>query len=455
MDDNNRLPDPPLQPTQPMDQDFQPFKQEAPGKAPSPASTAPLPPQKRRRFWRVALLIALLVAGGLAWRRHQQTASTTDTSQTASQTGATSKRGDRASQQPVGVATVEPRDINIIVNALGTVTPLASVTVVSQISGQLQEVGFTEGQNVKKGDFLAQIDPRPYEALKAQYEGQLAHDQGLLEQARANDIRYKTLLKHNSIARQTAEDQAYVVKQYEGTVRVDQALIDAQALNIGYARIVSPVDGRVGLRLVDPGNYIQASSSTGIAVITQTHPISVIFSVPEDALNKIAPRFHAGDRLVAYAYDRANVKQLAQGVVTTLDNQVDVTTGMVKLRAQFDNQDEALFPNQFVNIRLLVDTLQKVLAAPTAGVQHGAPGDYAYVIDADDKASVRVVKLGPTDGDMVAISSGLVAGDRVVIDGADRLREGASVRVVTTNKPSPDAKAKAEQSGEKSENAAH
>ena len=213
-------------------------------------------------------------------------------------------------------------------------------------------------------------------------------------------------------------------------MRADQALIDAQALNMAYSHIVSPVDGRVGLRLVDAGNYVQAASATGIAVITQLQPMSVIFSVPEDALSKIQPKMRDGGKLTAVAYDRSNVKMLASGVVTVLDNQVDTTTGMVKLRAQFDNQDEALFPNQFVNIRLLVDTLQNAIAAPTAAVQHGAPGDYTYVVAPDGKASVRVLKLGQTDGDHVAVTSGLSAGDTVVVDGADRLREGAEVRVV-------------------------
>jgi membrane fusion protein, multidrug efflux system len=327
--------------------------------------------------------------------------------------------------------TVQPRNLQVVVSALGTVTPLASVTVVSQISGALQEVAFAEGQHVKKGDFLAQIDPRPYEALKAQYEGQLAHDQGLLEQARADERRYRGLLKQNSIASQTAENQAYVVKQYEGTVRADQALVDAQALNLAYARIVSPLDGRIGLRLVDPGNYVQAGSSTGIAVITQLQPISVIFSVPEDALNKILPRMRDGAKLTALAYDRSNIRQIASGEVSVLDNQIDTSTGMVKLRARFDNSDEALFPNQFVNIRLLVDTLKGATAAPIAAVQHGAPGDFAYVVGADGKAAVRVLKLGQTDGDFVQILSGLAPGEMVVVDGADRLREGAEVRVLS------------------------
>lgn len=405
-----------------------------PGPAVAPASTppdpiAPRPPGGKTRWIVLIVLIALAILG---WKFFWQPAPEQPTAaQTSTPNAGTSRGAGRDGPQPVGVATVQPRDVKVVISALGTVTPLATVTVVSQISGYLQQVGFTEGQHVKKGDFLAQIDPRPYEALKAQYEGQLAHDQGLLEQARADDIRYQTLLKQNSIARQTAEDQVYIVKQYEGTVRADQALIDAQALNITYSHIVSPVDGRVGLRLVDAGNYVQAASTTGIAVITQLQPMTVIFSVPEDALGKIQARMRDGGKLTATAYDRSNVKLLATGAVTVLDNQVDTTTGMVKLRAQFDNQDEALFPNQFVNIRLLVDTLQNAIAAPTAAVQHGAPGDYTYVVGPDGKASVRVLKLGQTDGDYVAVTSGLSAGDVVVVDGADRLREGAAVRVVS------------------------
>jgi multidrug efflux system membrane fusion protein len=405
---------------------------EAPAAPGSGTQTQPgrLPPPSQKPWRWLALLVALVVAYG-GWRHFMQPAPEPAPSQTAQDQGGKAGRGsDRGGRQPVGVATVQPRDVNVVINALGTVTPIATVTVVSQISGYLQQVAFTEGQHVKKGDFLAQIDARPYEALKAQYEGQLAHDQGLLEQARVDDVRYQGLLKQNSIARQTAEDQKYIVQQYEGTVRSDQAQIDAQALNIAYAHIVSPVDGRVGLRLVDPGNYVTAGSTSGIAVVTQLQPMSVIFSVPEDALNKITPKMRDGAKLTAVAYDRANVKKVATGVVTVLDNQVDTTTGMVKLRATFDNQDEALFPNQFVNIRLLVDVLRNVVAAPTAAVQHGAPGDYTYVVSPDGKASVRVLKLGQIDGDQVQILSGLNAGDRVVVDGADRLREGAEVRVV-------------------------
>jgi len=357
-------------------------------------------------------------------------------------------KSDRGGPQPIGVAVVQKRNVAVSFNALGTATPLATVTVVSQISGYLREVAFTEGQRVKKGDFLAQIDDRPYQALKAQYEGQLAHDQGLLDQAKIDDARYQVLLKQNSIARQQAEDQIYIVKQYEGTVRSDQAQIDAQALNIAYCHIISPVDGRIGLRQVDAGNFVQAGASataTAIAVVAQTQPMTVVFSVPEDVLGKIAPKLRGGGQLDTSVFDRANVKKLADGKTYAIDSTVDTTTGMVKLRARFDNADEALFPNMFVNVRLLADMLPQVVAAPAAAIQHGAPGDYAYIVTPEGKASVRVVKLGQVDGDFVQVLSGLNPGDRVVIDGADRLREGADVRVVaeapTDGAPAPAAAA--------------
>jgi multidrug efflux system membrane fusion protein len=329
--------------------------------------------------------------------------------------------------QPVGAATIGTGNIRVIVNALGTVTPLATVTVRTQINGQLTEVGFKEGQAVKKGDFLAQVDPRPYQLLQAQYEGQLAHDEGLLNQARADLVRYQNLLKQDSIARQQAENQVYVVQQYEGTVKTDQALIDQQKLNITYTHIVAPVDGRVGLRLVDPGNYVQTSDTNGIAVITRLQPISVVFSIPEDNLPPVMSELRAGTTLTVTAFDRANVHELGTGQLSTTDNQIDTTTGTVRLRAQFENQDETLFPNQFVNVQLLVKTLQGVVTVPTSAVQRGAPGTYVYVIKADNTVAVRPVTLGTTDGDMVEVQSGLAPGERVVVDGADRLRDGARV----------------------------
>ncbi len=402
---------------------------ELPGSTANPAHEkgAGQPRGRRPKFIWIALIL-LALGAGWAWVHNHGPAT-----ETASRTGhGKGRHADIGGKAPVAIGSVGPRDLNVTIEALGTVTPITTVTVVSQIAGYLTQVAFTEGQHVKKGDFLAQIDPRPYEALKAQYEGQLAHDQGLLAQAQLDDARYNTLLKQNSIAAQTAQDQKFIVAQYQGSVRSDQAQIDAQTLNLVYAHIVSPLDGRIGLRLVDPGNYVQAGAATGIAVITQMQPMSVIFTVPEDSLDEILPKIRAGDKLVATVYDRADVKKLATGTVAALDSQIDTTTGMVKLRALFDNADEALFPNQFVNVRLTADTLKGALAAPLAGIQHGAPGDFAYVVK-DGKASVHVVKLGKTDGPYVQILSGLSAGDQVVVDGADRLREGAEVRIVTEN----------------------
>lgn len=337
-------------------------------------------------------------------------------------------RGEENAPQPVGVATIGTGDIKVVVTALGTVTPLATVTVKTQVNGQLMEVGFKEGQTVKKGDFLAQIDPRPFQLSEAQFEGQLIHDQGLLDQAKMDLARYQTLVKQNSIARQQAEDQVFIVKQYEGSVKLDQAQIDNQKLNLIYAHIVSPVDGRIGLRLVDPGNFVQTTDS-GLVVVAQMHPITVIFVVPEDDIPEIMAAMHAGTALEVTAYDRANVTPLSVGKVEALDSEIDPTTGTVKLRANFDNLDDKLFPNQFVNAQLLIKSLHGVVTVPSTAVQHGAPGTYVYVVGTDDTASARTVDLGPLDGAMFAVNKGLTPGDKVVVDGADRLRDGAKVLV--------------------------
>jgi membrane fusion protein, multidrug efflux system len=380
----------------------------------------PAPSIDKPRRSRLRLGVGLIVLIGLIAAAYEFVPWT----RTNRQTG-----GRPAPSQPVGAATIGQGDIRVLVNALGTVTPIATVTVQTQINGQLLQVGFTEGQLVKKGDFLAQIDPRPYELLQAQYEGQLAHDQGLLAQAQVDLARYQKLAEQNSIARQQYEDQIYIVQQYQGTVKLDQAQIDQQKLNVLYCRIVSPVTGRVGLRLIDPGNYVQTSNNTGIAVVTQMQPITVIFPIPEDDLPQIVPQLNAGTTLEVAAYDRANVKLLSTGRVIALDSQIDTTTGTVKVRAQFDNPDYALFPNQFVNAQLLVRTLHDAVTVPTSAIQRGAPGTYVYVINGDSTVSVRPVKLGPTDGPVAAVNSGLSVGERVVVDGGDRLREGMRVTV--------------------------
>jgi len=357
-----------------------------------------------------------------------------------------SGRAPGAPAQSVGAATAALDNVPVFVNALGTVTPLATVTVQSQISGYLVEVPFKEGQMVHKGDLLAQVDDRPYVALKEQYEGQLAHDKGLLTQAQMDLKRYQKLTAQNSIARQQAEDQIYIVEQDQGTVKADQALIDAQKLNIAYCHIVSPVTGRVGLRLVDPGNYVQPNSTTGIAVVTQLQPISVIFTVPEDDLPEIMTQLNADTKLQVTAFDRASVKKLGAGEVSAVDSQIDTTTGTVKVRAQFDNAERTLFPNQFVNAQLLVKTLQNAVTVPAGAVQLGSPGAtpggamgaYVYLVNSDNTVSVRQIKVGPTyvnanNASMTTITSGLAAGDRVVTDGADRLRDGLHVNVTTVD----------------------
>jgi multidrug efflux system membrane fusion protein len=331
--------------------------------------------------------------------------------------------------QPVGVATIGRGDIRLVIPALGAVTPLTTVTVNSQISGLLMSVGFKEGEEVHKGQFLAQIDPRPYQVALEQYQAQLARDEALLAQAQMDLTRYQALSQQVSIARQTYEDQVYIAKQDEGTVAADKALIKAQQLNLAYCHIVAPADGRVGLRLVDPGNYVQAGSSTGIVVLTLLKPISVIFTVTEDSLPQVLERLRANQAIAVTAFDRANVTELARGTVASIDNEVDTTTGTVKLRANFDNANERLFPSQFVNISLLLDTQHDVVTVPVAGVQRGAPGTYVYLVNQDDTVSVHPIKLGAQDGGFYAVTGGLTPGDRVVTDGADRLRDGAHVRI--------------------------
>jgi membrane fusion protein, multidrug efflux system len=340
---------------------------------------------------------------------------------------------------PVGVAPVGKGDIAVTLSQLGTVTPLAMVTVKTQISGYLMQVAFREGQMVNKGDFLAQIDPRPYQVALEQAQAQLAKDQALLKNAQLDLQRYNTLVAQNSIAKQTRDTQVSLVAQNEATVKSDQAQIDAQKLNLTYCRIVSPVTGRVGLRQVDPGNYVQTSDPSGIVVVTQLQPISVIFTLPEDNLPEVMKRMRAGAALPVTAYDRTGSTELANGKLDTVDNQIDTTTGTVKLRALFDNEQDILFPNQFVNVKLLVNTLHDADIVPSSAIQRGAPGTFVYLVKPDRTVAVQKVKLGPTDGQRTAILSGLEPNESVVIDGTDRLRDGAKVTVTPAESPKPAA----------------
>src|SRR6516164_6268576 len=327
-------------------------------------------------------------------------------------------------------------DIDVTLNALGTVTSLATVTIRSQISGQLVRVAYQEGQMINKGDLVAEIDSRPYELALAQAQGALERDQALLQAAELDLKRYQELAKTNAIPRQQLDQQSALVLQDRGLVMSDQAQIDAQKLNITYCHIAAPVSGRVGLRLVDQGNYVTPGDSGGIAVITQLRPISVVFTVAEDNLPQIGRRLRAEATLPVTAFDRSGATKLATGELKTLDNQIDTTTGTLKLRAEFANEDEILFPNQFVNIKLLVDVLHDTTIVPTSAIQRGAPGTFVYLVNADNTVTVRPVMLGPTSGDHVAVQSGLAAGDRVVIDGADKLRNGARIALRDPSGPS-------------------
>lgn len=340
---------------------------------------------------------------------------------------------------PVGVTPVAKGDMPVTLSQLGTVVPLAMVTVKTQISGYLVQVAFKEGQMVNKGDFLAQIDPRPYQVALEQAQAQLGKDQALLRNAQVDLQRYNTLVAQNSIAKQTRDTQVSLVAQYQATIQADQAQIDAQKLNLTYCRIVSPVTGRVGLRQVDPGNYVQTSDPNGIVVVTQLQPISVIFTLPEDNLPEVMRRLRSGAILPVTAYDRTGTNELAKGKVDTVDNQIDTTTGTVKLRAIFDNDQEVLFPNQFVNVKLLVNTLHDADIVPNSAIQRGAPGTFVYVVKPDRTVGVQKVKLGPTDGQRTAVVTGLEPGENVVVDGTDRLRDGAKVTVAPSEHPSEKA----------------
>jgi multidrug efflux system membrane fusion protein len=384
---------------------------------PGDTPTRPAPPAPRRRGagGRILIGLILILAAGAAWWMYPR-------SQPAN------PRGGRFGVPPVATASVTSGDINVTINALGTVTSLATITIKSQISGQLFAVNYTEGQIVKKGDLLVEIDSRPYQLALAQAQGALKRDQAMLESAKLDLERYQGLVKSNAIPRQQLDQQVALVKQDEGNLITDQAQIDTANLNIAYCHIIAPVNGRLGLRLVDPGNYVTPNDATGLVTITQLSPISVIFTTAEDNLPAILARLKAGATLAATAFDRSGSTKLGVGMVSTLDNQIDTTTGTLKLRAQFDNNDGALFPNQFVNISLLVDVLHNTPIIPTAAVQRGAPGTFVYLLDPQkNTVSVQKVVLGPTDGDRVAVKTGLKPGDQVVIDGADKLRDGIQV----------------------------
>jgi membrane fusion protein, multidrug efflux system len=370
----------------------------------------------KSRWW-IWLLVAVVLLIVVAWWTHRGT------------DPAAKGMMDMASRPVlVSTAVAHQGDIGINLNALGAVTPVYTVTVTSRVQGEITQVYYREGQMVQKGDPLVEIDPRPYQAALTQVEGQLAHDQAVLNEAKIDLQRYKEALNRNAIAKQQYDDQEQVVFQDEGTVKNDEGQLANAKVNLVYTHITAPIAGRVGLRLVDPGNIVQANSTTALVVITQLQPITVIFSIAEDQLSQIQQQLRKGKRLTAEAYDRDERIKLATGVLLTLDNVIDPTTGTLKLKAVFDNKDNALFPSQFVNIKLLVDTQHNVTLIPSPAIQRNAQGAFVYVIKDGQTASLRSITPGTTDGTSSAVE-GVEPQEVVAVNGFDRLLDGAKVMV--------------------------
>ena len=393
---------------------------------PSYQMTEAPPPGKPKRYGWLWLVILVLVGLGVYYYFRSQANSAKAASDSAQSPGGRSGRGSGAI--PVDAARARKGDIGIYDTGLGSVTPIYTVTIKSQISGYLMQVLYQEGQTVRKGDLLAEIDPRPYQVMLEQAQAGLARDQANLENAKVDLTRYQTLAPLKAIPEQQLATQETTVKQDQAIVQTDQALIDNAKLDLVYCHITAPIAGRVGLRLIDPGNYVTANDATGLVVITQVEPISVIFTLPEDQLPTILGKMRAGAQLKVEALDREK-KKIGQGWLATMDNQIDPTTGTVKLRANFDNRDGNLFPNQFVNARLLVEEKQGVTLIPTAAVQRNSQVTYIYLVKPDSSVTVRTIAIGTTEGEDSEVTSGLVPGDQVVMTGVDKLQEGSKVRV--------------------------
>jgi membrane fusion protein, multidrug efflux system len=388
-----------------------------------------------RALWIVAALVtaAIVIAGAwFLWHKGSD-----------APTG--SGRGGfdpNAKPLPVVAAPARQGSIDVYINALGTVTPRNMVTVHTRVDGQLVRVAFREGQIVRAGDLLAEIDPRPFEVQLTQAQGQMAKDQALLKNAQLDLERYGTLLAQDSISKQQVDTQESLVRQYQGAVQSDQGQIDSAKLQLTYARVTAPIGGQVGLRQVDPGNIVHANDANGLVVITQVQPITVLFPIPEDNLPQVVGRLKSGTPVAVEVWDRAQKVKLATGRLLTVDNQIDTTTGTVKLRAEFANADSALFPNQFVNVRMVAETRADATLVPSAAVLRGAPGTFVYLVKQDRSVSVTPVKLGPVQAELTAIEAGVAPGDMVVVDGTDKLREGAKVELITPearNTPAPGA----------------
>lgn len=396
-------------------------------------------PRKSRR-WLFGLLVLLVIAG-LCWKFWPGSHTGGTEQKPAGHAGKSGMMrpgfGGSTGPVPVRVAPVVLGEFPVYYKALGTVTALNTINVRSRVGGELVKITFEEGQMVKAGELLAEIDPRSYQNALLQAQGTLMQNQAQLKNAQVDVQRYRDLYAQDSIAKQTLDTAEALVLQYQGTVKTNQGAVDDAKLNLEFTKIRAPISGRVGLRQVDVGNLVTANDTTFLAVITQTQPISVAFTLPESSLETVLARYHAGNKLPVEAWDRGDVKQQASGVLQSLDNQIDVTTGTLKFKARFDNKDQALFPNQFVNVHLLADTLHNVVLAPSAAIQFGNSGTFVYVLDGDKKVKVQPLVVGDTDGDSTVIKEGLKAGDRVVLEGTDRLKDGSEIEVVNDSSDVP------------------
>lgn len=395
--------------------------------------TASFRSKNRTRLW---FILAVILLAFLAWFFifHSGSSTTTGADKQPHRSGMRGMRGmpGAGGATPVQAGVAAQADVPVYLRALGTVIPNASVTVTSRVDGQLMKVYFTEGQKVEAGQLLAQIDPRSYQATLEQYQGALAQNLALQKSAELTLARYRKLYAQDSLSQQDLESQIATAGQYSGAVKADQAQIDAAKLNLQFARITAPVSGHVGLRLVDPGNMVSSSSTTGIVTITQTQPIAVTFSVPQSYLQTILKALRSGQTLPTTAFDQDGNQTLAQGKLQFISNEIDTTTGSVKLKAIFDNNDEALYPNQFVNARLQIGLLEKATVIPEAALQLSSDGDFVYVVKADNSVMRQPVKSGPRYADdQITVLSGVAPGDQVVTTGIDRLTNGAKVQVVT------------------------